>query len=175
MVFWTVCTCTFWKWYHPYCGLHAWYELLLILLGVFLVVVLGFQTYQLPKFTFCSQGRVQSGPDPSGHGQCDSGSTLAVWTSQSQFTLAAPTSRPCLLRYDTPLYFEEEEVCHLLATQAIQDVLSQYKNTARQYAYFYKVIHVSHTYSLLIVCVYVCKYKLLIFFLQLIHLARFLI
>uniref|UniRef100_A0A9J8A0L9 protein-histidine N-methyltransferase n=1 Tax=Cyprinus carpio carpio TaxID=630221 RepID=A0A9J8A0L9_CYPCA len=43
--------------------------------------------------------------------------------------------------YDTPLYFEEEEVRHLLATQAIQDVLSQYKNTARQYAYFYKVIH----------------------------------
>uniref|UniRef100_A0A672QBW7 protein-histidine N-methyltransferase n=1 Tax=Sinocyclocheilus grahami TaxID=75366 RepID=A0A672QBW7_SINGR len=42
--------------------------------------------------------------------------------------------------YDTPLYFEEEEVHHLLATQAIQDVLSQYKNTARQYAYFYKVI-----------------------------------
>lgn len=47
------------------------------------------------------------------------------------------------IHYDTPLYFEEEEVRHLLATQAIQDVLSQYKNTARQYAYFYKVIHVS--------------------------------
>lgn len=47
--------------------------------------------------------------------------------------------------YDTPLYFEEEEVHHLLSTQAIQDVLSQYKNTARQYAYFYKVIHVSYT------------------------------
>ncbi|KAK2843033.1 hypothetical protein Q7C36_011248 [Tachysurus vachellii] len=43
--------------------------------------------------------------------------------------------------YDTPLYFDEEEVRHLLATQAVQDVLSQYKNTARQYAYFYKVIH----------------------------------
>ncbi|XP_076834437.1 actin-histidine N-methyltransferase [Brachyhypopomus gauderio] len=43
--------------------------------------------------------------------------------------------------YDTPLYFEEEEVRHLLATQAIQDVLNQYKNTARQYAYFYKVLH----------------------------------
>uniref|UniRef100_A0A8C9WSB3 protein-histidine N-methyltransferase n=1 Tax=Scleropages formosus TaxID=113540 RepID=A0A8C9WSB3_SCLFO len=42
--------------------------------------------------------------------------------------------------YDTPLYFEEEEVRHLQATQAIQDVFSQYKNTARQYAYFYKVI-----------------------------------
>lgn len=49
--------------------------------------------------------------------------------------------------YDTPLYFEEEEVRHLLATQAIQDVLSQYKNTARQYAYFYKVIHVSQKFS----------------------------
>lgn len=49
--------------------------------------------------------------------------------------------------YDTPLYFEEEEVRHLLATQAIQDVLSQYKNTARQYAYFYKVIHVSFTHT----------------------------
>lgn len=60
--------------------------------------------------------------------------------------------------YDTPLYFEEEEVRHLLATQAIQDVLSQYKNTARQYAYFYKVIHVSHIDSLLIVGVYVQNY-----------------
>uniref|UniRef100_A0A674B731 protein-histidine N-methyltransferase n=1 Tax=Salmo trutta TaxID=8032 RepID=A0A674B731_SALTR len=46
--------------------------------------------------------------------------------------------------YDTPLYYEEEEVHHLLSTQAIQDVLSQYKNTARQYAYFYKVIQVIH-------------------------------
>ncbi|KAI4883121.1 hypothetical protein NFI96_017288 [Prochilodus magdalenae] len=53
--------------------------------------------------------------------------------------------------YDTPLYFEEEEVRHLLATQAIQDVLSQYKNTARQYAYFYKVIHVEYC-----VCLPVC-------------------
>ncbi|KAJ8290276.1 hypothetical protein GJAV_G00010820 [Gymnothorax javanicus] len=42
--------------------------------------------------------------------------------------------------YDTPLYYEEEEVQHLQSTQAIQDVFSQYKNTARQYAYFYKVI-----------------------------------
>uniref|UniRef100_A0A9J7ZWV6 protein-histidine N-methyltransferase n=1 Tax=Cyprinus carpio carpio TaxID=630221 RepID=A0A9J7ZWV6_CYPCA len=50
--------------------------------------------------------------------------------------------------YDTPLYFEEEEVRHLLATQAIQDVLSQYKNTARQYAYFYKVIHITTGYNL---------------------------
>uniref|UniRef100_A0A8C2GNJ0 protein-histidine N-methyltransferase n=1 Tax=Cyprinus carpio TaxID=7962 RepID=A0A8C2GNJ0_CYPCA len=50
--------------------------------------------------------------------------------------------------YDTPLYFEEDEVRHLLATQAIQDVLSQYKNTARQYAYFYKVIHITTGYNL---------------------------
>ncbi|XP_069591523.1 actin-histidine N-methyltransferase [Ranitomeya imitator] len=42
--------------------------------------------------------------------------------------------------YDTPLYFQEEEVQQLLSTQAIHDVFSQYKNTARQYAYFYKVI-----------------------------------
>uniref|UniRef100_G3TL17 protein-histidine N-methyltransferase n=1 Tax=Loxodonta africana TaxID=9785 RepID=G3TL17_LOXAF len=42
--------------------------------------------------------------------------------------------------YDTPLYFEEDEVRHLQSTQAIHDVFSQYKNTARQYAYFYKVI-----------------------------------
>ncbi|XP_078516265.1 actin-histidine N-methyltransferase [Lissotriton helveticus] len=42
--------------------------------------------------------------------------------------------------YDTPLYFEEDDVQYLQSTQAIQDVYSQYKNTARQYAYFYKVI-----------------------------------
>lgn len=42
--------------------------------------------------------------------------------------------------YDTPLYFEEDEVRYLQSTQAIHDVFSQYKNTARQYAYFYKVI-----------------------------------
>uniref|UniRef100_A0AAY3ZVM4 protein-histidine N-methyltransferase n=1 Tax=Denticeps clupeoides TaxID=299321 RepID=A0AAY3ZVM4_9TELE len=51
-----------------------------------------------------------------------------------------PYIRTLPSEYDTPLYFEEDEVCHLLATQAIQDVLSQFKNTARQYAYFYKVI-----------------------------------
>uniref|UniRef100_A0A8C6UW68 protein-histidine N-methyltransferase n=1 Tax=Neogobius melanostomus TaxID=47308 RepID=A0A8C6UW68_9GOBI len=42
--------------------------------------------------------------------------------------------------YDTPLYFQQDEVQQLLGTQAIPDVLSQYKNTARQYAYFYKLI-----------------------------------
>ena len=41
------------------------------------------------------------------------------------------------------LYFEEDEVRYLQSTQAIHDVFSQYKNTARQYAYFYKVIQVS--------------------------------
>lgn len=61
--------------------------------------------------------------------------------------------------YDTPLYFEEEEVRHLLATQAIQDVLSQYKNTARQYAYFYKVIHVSLSYlNCLCTCIYIYSF-----------------
>ncbi|KAK0138345.1 Histone-lysine N-methyltransferase setd3 [Merluccius polli] len=49
--------------------------------------------------------------------------------------------------YDTPLYYEEEEVRHLLGTQAVQDVLSQYKNTARQYAYFYKVVQTHPTAS----------------------------
>ncbi|XP_069806691.1 actin-histidine N-methyltransferase isoform X2 [Dendropsophus ebraccatus] len=44
------------------------------------------------------------------------------------------------IEYDTPLYFQEEEVQYLQSTQAIHDVFSQYKNTARQYAYFYKVI-----------------------------------
>ncbi|XP_007942800.2 actin-histidine N-methyltransferase [Orycteropus afer afer] len=42
--------------------------------------------------------------------------------------------------YDTPLYFEEDEVRYLQSTQAVHDIFSQYKNTARQYAYFYKVI-----------------------------------
>ncbi|XP_009572039.1 PREDICTED: uncharacterized protein LOC104073819, partial [Fulmarus glacialis] len=50
--------------------------------------------------------------------------------------------------YDTPLYFEEDEVQYLQSTQAIHDVFSQYKNTARQYAYFYKVIQVSILYLL---------------------------
>lgn len=53
--------------------------------------------------------------------------------------------------YNTPLYFEEDEVQYLQSTQAIHDVFSQYKNTARQYAYFYKVIQVrvwSWSYSI---------------------------
>lgn len=48
--------------------------------------------------------------------------------------------------YDTPLYYQQEDVQLLLGTQAVQDVLSQYKNTARQYAYFYKLVQVGrHT------------------------------
>ncbi|KAF7652893.1 hypothetical protein LDENG_00090960 [Lucifuga dentata] len=42
--------------------------------------------------------------------------------------------------YDTPLYYHQDEAELLLGTQAVQDVLSQYKNTARQYAYFYKLV-----------------------------------
>ncbi|NXK84985.1 SETD3 methyltransferase, partial [Amazona guildingii] len=45
--------------------------------------------------------------------------------------------------YDTPLYFGEDEVQYLQSTQAIHDVFNQYKNTARQYAYFYRVIQTS--------------------------------
>ncbi|KAM4666314.1 actin-histidine N-methyltransferase isoform 9-T14 [Amazona ochrocephala] len=50
--------------------------------------------------------------------------------------------------YDTPLYFEEDEVQYLQSTQAIHDVFSQYKNTARQYAYFYRVIQITTGYNL---------------------------
>ena len=59
--------------------------------------------------------------------------------------------------YDTPLYYQQDEVELLLGTQAVQDILSQYKNTARQYAYFYKLVQVSgdshphtHTYTQLV-------------------------
>lgn len=44
--------------------------------------------------------------------------------------------------YNTPLYYEQEEVQLLLGTQAVHDILNQYRNTARQYAYFYKLIQV---------------------------------
>ncbi|XP_042562707.1 actin-histidine N-methyltransferase-like [Clupea harengus] len=66
-----------------------------------------------------------------------------------------PYIRTLPAHYDTPLYFHEDEVRHLLATQAIADVLSQYKNTARQYAYFYKVIQVRRS-ECVCVCVCVC-------------------
>uniref|UniRef100_A0A674H9C2 protein-histidine N-methyltransferase n=1 Tax=Taeniopygia guttata TaxID=59729 RepID=A0A674H9C2_TAEGU len=45
-----------------------------------------------------------------------------------------------LYSQDRILQAMEDEVQHLQSTQAIHDVFSQYKNTARQYAYFYKVI-----------------------------------
>ncbi|KAK7904480.1 hypothetical protein WMY93_017087 [Mugilogobius chulae] len=51
-----------------------------------------------------------------------------------------PYIRSLPLEYDTPLYFQQDEVQLLLGTQAIPDVLSQYKNAARQYAYFYKLL-----------------------------------
>uniref|UniRef100_A0A8C5HEI6 protein-histidine N-methyltransferase n=1 Tax=Gouania willdenowi TaxID=441366 RepID=A0A8C5HEI6_GOUWI len=50
--------------------------------------------------------------------------------------------------YDTPLYYQQEDVQLLLGTQAMQDVLSQYKNTARQYAYFYKLVQITTGYNL---------------------------
>uniref|UniRef100_A0A8D3EDC1 protein-histidine N-methyltransferase n=1 Tax=Scophthalmus maximus TaxID=52904 RepID=A0A8D3EDC1_SCOMX len=51
-----------------------------------------------------------------------------------------PYIRTLPQEYDTPLYYQQDEVELLLGTQAVQDVLSQYKNTARQYAYFYKLV-----------------------------------
>ncbi|KAM9708583.1 actin-histidine N-methyltransferase isoform 2-T2 [Menidia menidia] len=51
-----------------------------------------------------------------------------------------PYIRSLPVDYDTPLYYQPEQVQLLLGTQALQDVLSQYKNTARQYAYFYKLV-----------------------------------
>ncbi|XP_034531090.1 actin-histidine N-methyltransferase isoform X2 [Notolabrus celidotus] len=51
-----------------------------------------------------------------------------------------PYIRSLPQEYDTPLYYQQEEVQQLLGTQAIHDVLSQYKNTARQYAYFFKLL-----------------------------------
>ncbi|KAM7054563.1 LOW QUALITY PROTEIN: actin-histidine N-methyltransferase-like [Molossus nigricans] len=50
--------------------------------------------------------------------------------------------------YGTPLYFEEDEVRSLQSIQAVHDAFSQYKNTARQYAYFYKVIQITTGYNL---------------------------
>uniref|UniRef100_UPI00358EE006 actin-histidine N-methyltransferase n=1 Tax=Myxine glutinosa TaxID=7769 RepID=UPI00358EE006 len=46
-------------------------------------------------------------------------------------------------RYDTPLYFSMSELHHFLGTQAMHDVLAQYKNIARQYAYFYRLAQVN--------------------------------
>ncbi|RVE57502.1 hypothetical protein OJAV_G00217120 [Oryzias javanicus] len=51
-----------------------------------------------------------------------------------------PYIRSLPQEYDTPLYYQQEDIQLLLCTQAVQDVLNQYKNTARQYAYFYKLV-----------------------------------
>nr|XP_057947226.1 actin-histidine N-methyltransferase-like [Doryrhamphus excisus]XP_057947228.1 actin-histidine N-methyltransferase-like [Doryrhamphus excisus] len=51
--------------------------------------------------------------------------------------------------YSTPLYYQQDEVHLLLGTQAIQDVLSQFKNTARQYAYFYRLLQTHPAASVL--------------------------
>uniref|UniRef100_A0AAX7VN26 protein-histidine N-methyltransferase n=1 Tax=Astatotilapia calliptera TaxID=8154 RepID=A0AAX7VN26_ASTCA len=58
-----------------------------------------------------------------------------------------PYIRSLPQEYDIPLYYQQEDVQLLLGTQAVQDVLSQYKNTARQYAYFYKLVQTHPTAS----------------------------
>uniref|UniRef100_A0A8P4KKL0 protein-histidine N-methyltransferase n=1 Tax=Dicentrarchus labrax TaxID=13489 RepID=A0A8P4KKL0_DICLA len=64
-----------------------------------------------------------------------------------------PYIRSLPQEYDTPLYYQQDEVQLLLGTQAVLDILSQYKNTARQYAYFYKLVQVVHcNKDWLIVC-----------------------
>ncbi|XP_012708249.2 actin-histidine N-methyltransferase [Fundulus heteroclitus] len=63
---------------------------------------------------------------------------LCERASPSSFWL--PYIRSLPQAYDTPLYYQQDDVQLLLGTQAVQDVLSQYKNTARQYAYFYKLL-----------------------------------
>ncbi|XP_032812114.2 actin-histidine N-methyltransferase [Petromyzon marinus] len=42
--------------------------------------------------------------------------------------------------YDTPLYCQADELAYFRATQALPDVLAQYKSIARQYAYFYRLM-----------------------------------
>uniref|UniRef100_A0A674P001 protein-histidine N-methyltransferase n=1 Tax=Takifugu rubripes TaxID=31033 RepID=A0A674P001_TAKRU len=46
-----------------------------------------------------------------------------------------PYIRTLPQEYDTPLFYEQDEVQLLQGTQAVQDVLSQYRNTARQYTH----------------------------------------
>lgn len=43
-------------------------------------------------------------------------------------------------RYTTPLYFTPEEMTLLKGSPAYKDCVNQYRNIARQYAYFYRVI-----------------------------------
>lgn len=63
---------------------------------------------------------------------------LCERASPSSFWL--PYIRSLPQEYHTPLYYQQGEVELLLGTQAVHDFLNQYKNTARQYAYFYKLI-----------------------------------
>uniref|UniRef100_A0A3B3YXF2 protein-histidine N-methyltransferase n=1 Tax=Poecilia mexicana TaxID=48701 RepID=A0A3B3YXF2_9TELE len=71
---------------------------------------------------------------------------LCERASPSSFWL--PYIRSLPQEYDTPLYYQQDDVQLLLGTQAVQDVLSQYKNTARQYAYFYKLVQITTGYNL---------------------------
>lgn len=55
-------------------------------------------------FIIIHRSTVQSRPDPPGHGQRDSGSTLVVWTGQSQLLLAALYQDPTSWLWHTPLF-----------------------------------------------------------------------
>ncbi|XP_077587543.1 actin-histidine N-methyltransferase isoform X1 [Stigmatopora nigra] len=65
------------------------------------------------------------------HLLCERANPTSVWL---------PYIRSLPQNYTTPLYYEPEEVHLLLGTQAVQDVFNQFKNTGRQYAYFYKLL-----------------------------------
>ncbi|XP_061698749.1 actin-histidine N-methyltransferase isoform X1 [Syngnathoides biaculeatus] len=65
------------------------------------------------------------------HLLCERANPASMWL---------PYIRSLPQEYSIPLYYQPEEVQLLLGTQAIQDVLSQFKNTARQYAYFFKLL-----------------------------------
>lgn len=67
------------------------------------------------------------------HLLCERANSTSFWL---------PYIRSLPQEYDTPLFYQQEEVQLLLGTQAMPDILNQYKNTARQYAYFYKLIQV---------------------------------
>ncbi|XP_077394465.1 actin-histidine N-methyltransferase isoform X2 [Festucalex cinctus] len=74
------------------------------------------------------------------HLLCERASSTSMWL---------PYIRSLPQDYSTPLYYQPEEVQLLLGTQAIQDVFSQFKNTARQYAYFYKLLQTHPAASVL--------------------------
>uniref|UniRef100_A0A3Q2YJM6 protein-histidine N-methyltransferase n=1 Tax=Hippocampus comes TaxID=109280 RepID=A0A3Q2YJM6_HIPCM len=74
------------------------------------------------------------------HLLCERANPTSTW-------LAYIRSLP--LDYSTPLYYQPEEVKLLLGTQAVQDVFRQLKNTARQYAYFYKLFQTHPAASVL--------------------------